>query len=105
MTILQTSSTGFSLPIKLNPGAAHDRIDGWVDDADGQPVLRVHVRAVPEKGKANAALLKILAKRMGIGKTRLIVTRGQTSRIKTVSVKCEANEAEALVAKLTELDT
>jgi len=96
---------GLELRVRLTPNARRDSLDGWEADADGQHVLRVHVRAVPEKGKANAALVKLLAKRMGIGKTRLTLARGQTSRIKTIAIACEAEEAGTLAAKLMEADT
>ncbi len=104
MTVRRTPE-GLELRVRLTPNARRDSLDGWETDADGQDVLRAHVRAVPEKGKANAALVKLLAKRMGIGKTRLTLTRGQTSRIKTIAIACEAGEAGALAAKLTEADT
>ena len=93
-----------SIRVRLTPNASRDRIDGWENGAAGRSVLRAHVRAVPEKGKANGALLKMLAKQMGIAKTRLTLARGQTSRIKTISVGCDAREAESLIAKLTETD-
>ncbi|WP_292136721.1 DUF167 domain-containing protein, partial [Brevundimonas sp.] len=44
------------LPIKLQPGASGDRIDGWDADPEGRPVLKVRVRARPVDGEANAAL-------------------------------------------------
>jgi len=96
---------GFDLAVRLTPNARRDRLDGWDTDADGQPVFRAHVRAIPKNGKANTALVKLLAKRLGIGKTRLHVVRGQTSRIKTISVDCDAAEADSLIAKLTEAET
>lgn len=93
---------GLSISVRLTPNARRDSLDGWETDSEGQDVLRAHVRAVPEKGKANTALVKLLAKRMGIGKIRLTVERGQTSRVKTIAIECEVTEAKALVAKLTE---
>lgn len=96
---------GFDLAVRLTPNARRDSLDGRDTDADGRPVLRAHVRAIPENGKANAALVKLLAKRLGIGKIRLTLTRGQTSRIKTVSVACDAAEMAVLMAKLTETGT
>ncbi|PIW30164.1 MAG: hypothetical protein COW29_04700 [Rhodobacterales bacterium CG15_BIG_FIL_POST_REV_8_21_14_020_59_13] len=102
--VTRRTPDGFHLPVRLTPNARRDSLDGWDTDADGQAVLRVHVRAIPENGKANTALVKLLAKRLGIGKTRVNVTRGQTSRIKTVSVDCDADEADMLIAKLTEAD-
>ena len=44
--------------------------------------LRVHVTAVPENGKANAAVIKLLAKALGIPKSRLQLMRSDTSRDK-----------------------
>jgi len=92
---------GAALFVRLTPNASKDDITGWEAGADGQVVLAVRVRAVPEKGKANAALVKLLAKRMGIGKTRLEVAKGTTSRIKTVQIACESGEAEDLIGRLT----
>ncbi|RMC33348.1 DUF167 domain-containing protein [Paracoccus alkanivorans] len=44
--------------------------------------IRVHVTAPPEDGKANAAVVKLLAKSLGVAKSRLTLLRGVTSRDK-----------------------
>jgi len=49
-------------------------------------VLRVYVTVVPEDGKANAAVLKLLAKALGVPKSRLEIVRGHTARDKVVRV-------------------
>ena len=72
--------------MKLTPGAAFDRIDGWDVDADGRPVLKVRVRSRPVEGEANAALLKLLAKTLGVPKSAVSLERGGQSRTKMVSV-------------------
>lgn len=74
------------LPVRLTPGASADRIDGWDVDADGRPVLRVRVRARPVEGEANAALLKLLAKTLGVPKSAVSLDRGGQSRLKMISV-------------------
>jgi uncharacterized protein YggU (UPF0235/DUF167 family) len=74
------------LPVRLTPGAAADRIDGWDVDADGRPVLKVRVRARPVEGEANAALLKLLAKTLGVPKSAVSLDRGGQSRLKMISV-------------------
>ncbi|MEQ9242213.1 DUF167 domain-containing protein [Roseovarius indicus] len=51
---------------------------------DGQ--IRVNVTVVPEGGKANAAVQKLLAKAMGVPKSRLELIRGATARDKVFSV-------------------
>ncbi|HZW16084.1 MAG TPA: DUF167 family protein [Brevundimonas sp.] len=73
------------LPVRLTPGASADRIDGWNVDADGRPVLKVRVRARPVEGEANAALLKLLAKALGVPKSAVSLDRGGQSRTKMIS--------------------
>lgn len=104
MTLTRRTASGFALTVHLTPGAGQDVIAGCERDADGQAILKVRVRAVPEKGKANAALVKLLAKHLGLGKTRLDVTKGKTSRIKTVEIFCNPDELNPLTLKLAEAD-
>lgn len=75
-----------TLPVRLTPGAASDRIDGWDVDADGRPVLKVRVRARPVEGEANAALLKLLAKTLKLPKSAVSLERGEQSRLKRIAV-------------------
>lgn len=75
-----------TLAIRLTPGAASDRIDGWDVDPDGRPVLKVRVRARPVEGEANAALLKLLAKTLDLPKSAVSLERGGQSRLKRIAV-------------------
>ena len=67
-------------------GPAADRIDGWDVDAEGRPVLKVRVRARPVEGEANAALVKLLAKTLGMPKSAVALERGGQSRTKMISL-------------------
>ncbi|MDQ1154970.1 DUF167 domain-containing protein [Brevundimonas sp. SORGH_AS_0993] len=87
------------LPIKLQPGAAADRIDGWDVDPDGRRVLKVRVRARPVDGEANVALIKFLAKTLGTPKSSVALTRGGQSRLKMIVV--EGLDEAALEARLS----
>ena len=87
--------------VKLTPGASADRIDGWDVDAEGRPVLKVRVRARPVEGEANAALLKLLAKALGVAKSAVTLARGGQSRIKMVGVSGLTDED--VRARLTDL--
>ncbi len=75
------------LVIKLTPGASVERIDGWDVDVDGRPVLKVRVRARPVEGEANVALLKLLAKTLGVAKSAVSLDRGGQSRLKMIRVE------------------
>lgn len=75
------------LAIKLTPGASVERIDGWDVDADGRPILKVRVRARPVEGEANVALLKLLAKALGVARSAVSLDRGRQSRLKMIRVE------------------
>lgn len=72
------------LAVRLTPGASTDRIDGRDVDAEGRPVLKVRVRARPVEGEANEALIKLLAKALGVPKSAVTIQRGGQSRTKMV---------------------
>ncbi|WP_374513408.1 DUF167 family protein [Brevundimonas sp.] len=74
------------LAVRLTPGASADCIEGWDVDAEGRPVLKVRVRARPVEGEANAALLKLLAKTLGVPKSAVSLERGGQSRTKMIAV-------------------
>ena len=71
---------GTQIAVRVTPRAARNRIT----QKDGQ--IRVYVTAVPEDGKANAAVQKLLAKALGVAKSRLTLIRGQTARDKTFTI-------------------
>lgn len=81
-----------NLAVKLTPGAAADRIDGWDVDAGGRPVLRVRVRARPVEGEANEALIKLLAKALGVPKSVVVIQRGGQSRTKMIDIAGLSND-------------
>ncbi len=80
------TETGLLLYIRVTPNAGRDAIDGVEIRDDGACVLRVRVAAVPDKGKANAAVSVLLAKALGVPKSSISVVSGETSRMKTLSV-------------------
>ena len=77
------------LIIHLTPKASRNKIEGWALDAEGQKVLRVKVTAVPENGKANEALIKLLAKTLHLSKSKISLIRGTTARVKHLEIEME----------------
>jgi uncharacterized protein len=75
---------GIDLFVRLTPRTAADEITGIETTADGRVHLSVRVRAVPEKGRANAALEALLAERFRLPKSCVSVVSGSTARLKTV---------------------
>ncbi|PZU58488.1 MAG: hypothetical protein DI552_06855 [Brevundimonas sp.] len=74
------------LPVRLQPGAAREGIDGWDVDADGRPVLKVRVRARPVEGEANAALVALIARVLGVPRRAVDLSRGGQSRLKMLEI-------------------
>jgi len=74
------------LIIHLTPKASHNKIEGWDLDAKNQQILRVRVTAIPEDGKANEALIKLLSKTLHISQSRISLIRGSTSRVKHLEI-------------------
>jgi hypothetical protein len=72
----------FMLQVRLTPRAAQDKIAGWEGD-----VLRVRVTAPPVEGRANEALLRLLARTLDVPASHLRLARGQTQRNKVVAVE------------------
>lgn len=67
---------GAEFALRVTPKASRNAI---VASEEG---LRVYVTTVPEDGKANAEVVKLLAKALGVPKSRLTLVRGATSRDK-----------------------
>lgn len=78
--------TGVTLHLRVTPNAGVDRIEQYETRDNDAQVLRLRVKAVPDKGKANAAVIALLAKFLHIPKSAIIVTSGETARLKTVSI-------------------
>jgi uncharacterized protein YggU (UPF0235/DUF167 family) len=91
---------GLSLFVRVTPNAGRDAIEGVEQRDDGSAVLRVRVKAVPDKGKATAAVIVLLAKALGVPKSSIQVTSGDTARLKTLAV---AGDGVALAAALATL--
>jgi uncharacterized protein YggU (UPF0235/DUF167 family) len=79
------------LAVRLTPRGGREAIDGWAVDGDGRPYLKVRVAAPPVEGAANAALLALLAKTLGVPKSSLSIASGAGARLKLVDVgDCDA---------------
>ena len=70
------------LELRVQPGARERGLAGW--RADG--ALKVKVTEPPEDGRANRAVIELLAERLGVRAAAVTVVRGASSRSKTVEV-------------------
>lgn len=79
------------LSLKVVPGSSRDEIIGWLGDS-----LKVKVKAPPEKGRANEAVVALLADRLGIDTSSIAVVSGHSSPAKVVEV--DGMDVEAIRA-------
>ncbi len=71
---LQSLEDGVLLPVKVRAGGRKNHVGGVHAGA-----LRVEVTTAPEKGKANKAIIKMLAKSFGLAQRDIILKSGDTS--------------------------
>ena len=93
----QVLADGLALTVRLTPKGGRDAIDGIERMADGRSVLKVRVRAAPREGEANAALVRLLAKSLGLAPRQVTLVAGATARIKRLEI---AGAGPALAAAL-----
>jgi uncharacterized protein len=82
-------SGGIVVSVRLTPKGGKDAIEGVEALANGKPVVKARVRAVPEAGKANAALARLLAAACGVPPGAVVLTGGGTGRVKTLRIDGE----------------
>lgn len=85
-----------TLKVKLSPGSHANKIWGWDGDR-----LKISVTAVAEGGKANEAMIDLLAKRLHHAPSSFRVVYGLSSREKTLEVwNLGPEHLEARLAKV-----
>jgi len=97
MTLYVRRGDALVFHVRLTPKGGRDAVEGWATAADGAAHLKARVRAVPEDGKANAALIVLLAKELGVAKSALAIVSGEKARLKTISA---TGDTSALAVRL-----
>jgi len=90
---IKKDSPGIRVAIKVTPNAGRNEITGYKDE-----ILQVKVAAAPEKGKANKALVDLLAEKLGVRKSSIVIIKGETSRKKVILFN--GISSEELIKKL-----
>lgn len=88
---------GIELAVRLTPRAAKDGVDGVKLGADGA-FVQARVRAIPEDGRANEALVELIAEELDLPKSAITLVVGHTSRLKRLHI---AGNVTDLVARAT----
>ncbi|MBM3627461.1 MAG: hypothetical protein FJX21_06540 [Alphaproteobacteria bacterium] len=89
------SGQGATLAVRLVPRGGRDALDGVEADAAGRALLRARVSAPPADGEANAALLALLARALGLPRRALAIESGATQRTKRIRIDADARAVAA----------
>lgn len=87
-----------TLHVRVTPRSRRDSVAGLADTIDG-PAISVHVRAVPEDGAANAAVIKAVATWLDVAPSSVTLSAGGKSRYKSLDIGTADAEFSAAVAQ------
>jgi uncharacterized protein (TIGR00251 family) len=91
---------GLVLAVRLTPKGGRDAVDGVERLADGRCVLKMRVRAPASEGEANAALLRLVARTLGVAPRDVRLVAGESARLKRLKI---AGAGPALAAALEKI--
>jgi len=94
------SGTDLFIRVRVTPNAARNAVAGLVMRADNRQFLAIRTSALAENGKANSAVIAIVAKALGVTKTSIAIATGSQSREKTLLI---SSPSESAIAKLAQL--
>ena len=94
------SAGGVTLAVRLTPKGGRDAIEGIEQMADGRTVLKARVAAPPSEGEANDALIRLIAKALGVPSRDVALAAGATARVKRLTV---AGDPARLIAALEKI--
>ena len=93
---LRQTDSGVVLPLRVQPKASRDAVVGLIGER-----LKVAVTAPPEKGKANAAVVKTVARALGLRTSDVALISGETSRDKELLISdCSRSEIAGRITAL-----
>lgn len=91
---------GVELRVRVTPKGGRDAIDGVETRADGRCVLKLRVRAAPTDGEANDAVVRLIAKAIGVGQSQVGLISGASAREKTLRLEGAPTEIVTSLQKI-----
>ena len=83
---VRRSADTLTFRVRLTPRGGRDAVKGWSLSADGTEHLKARVSVAPQDGKANAALIALLSKTLGVARSRIRIVGGEAARLKTIQI-------------------
>ncbi len=95
--LFEPHKKGLMIRVRISPNSSSCAVNGVMDSADGSKLLKISLKSVPEKGKANKELIDFLAQKMRIPKIDIELVSGETQRVKKILLY---GDAKALKVQL-----
>ncbi len=83
---VRRSGDTLTFRVRLTPRGGRDAIEGWSLGADGTQYLKARVSVAPQNGEANAALIALLSKTLGVARSRIRIIGDEAARMKTIQI-------------------
>lgn len=81
------TAEGIRLRLRVVPKSRREGPQGLAETAEGTQALKLGINAAPEDGKANAAIIALLAKHLSVAKAAISVAAGAKDRRKLVDIR------------------
>lgn len=86
---------GCTIAIRVTTRSSQPGIGEWKSDPDGRQFLELRVSAAPADGAANAEVIRLLAKAIGLAKSDVSIVSGQASRFKQIELPLDEADVRA----------
>ena len=94
LVFAEKHKNGMILRVRLNPNSSSCSVNGIMNTADGNYLLKISVNYVPEKCKPNKELVEFIAKKIKIPKSTIEIISGETERVKRLLLNGKYKELE-----------
>lgn len=88
--------------VRLTPRAGREGVSGVWTDAQGARWLQAAVNAPPDKGRANDALVALLATALDAPRTSISLEAGATARLKRLRIRACSPQSESAARRLAD---
>ena len=96
--ILASIENGLLLRVRVTPRSQRDEVAGVHYAADGSAALSVRVRAIPQDGNGNKAVIETVAAALDVAKSTISIRSGTANRNKVLLIGGNAAQLQATIA-------
>jgi hypothetical protein len=93
---------GIRVVVRVTPKSGRNALEGVVRDANGKSMLKVRVTAAPEDGKANFAVVALLAQEFRVPKSAVTILHGAGARVKQIYIRGDGAKLCARLERIGE---